>query len=441
VRHFEQGVSLNSSASTESTYEKAPPRPRWQRREAIYAIGLFVVAAATVLGVTAAAEQPFAGTNPDTVLFFLLYGLFTISIGYQHPNVGYYSFDRVSQVASILVLGPIPAAWVNGAASLLYPLHRLRRGTPFRDVFYASLHNAGLMSLIVLASGSLYTAIGGAVPLTLIDGSSVLRLILLVLSMQALNDLGMLATLHAGGRDTRGFFQGFAIALELGAGLTAVLVAVVYNTMDVQLLVLLLFVLSLGMAALRQFASMRLSLEQIVEERTETLRRKTLALEHLATRDNLTELFNRRHAENYIEQAILRARRSQVPFSIALCDIDLFKRINDNCSHAIGDDVLTRVADTLRGRCRQSDMIARYGGDEFLICFPDTPIDRARTLCNELRVAVEKQPWSRLGLDSDVTMSFGIAECGEDDTVSTLIDCADHRLYAAKNTGRNRVVG
>jgi len=427
--------------STDSTQLEQPRPLQWKRREAIYAATLFVAAALTLAWVTASSVDPFARVDADTLLFFLLFGLFTIAIGYQHPNIGYYSFDRVAQVASILVLGPIPAAWVNGTASFLYPLRRLREGTPLRDVCFASLHNAGLMTLVVLACGSLYVQLGGTVPLVSIDSSSILRLVLLVLSMQALNDLGMLATLRAGGRDTRGFFQGFAVALELGSGVTAVLVAVVYNTMDVQLLVLLLVVLTLGMAALRQFASMRLSLEQIVEERTETLRLKTLALEELATRDNLTDLFNRRHAETFLEQTIPRVRRSNTPFSIALGDIDLFKQINDNCSHAIGDDVLARVADSLRGRCRQSDMIARYGGDEFLICFPDTPIDHARALCDELRLAIERQPWSQLGIDHDVTMSFGVADFSEDDTMSTLVDRADHRLYAAKNTGRNRVVG
>lgn len=133
--------------------------------------------------------------------------------------------------------------------------------------------------------------------------------------------------------------------------------------------------------------------------------------------------------------------RREAIYAIVLFTVSATVLSNDNCSHAIGDDVLIRVADVLRGRCRQFDMIARYGGDEFLICFPDTPIDRARSLCDELRQVIEQQPWSQLGLDHNVTMSFGVAEFGEDDTISTLIDSADHRLYAAKNTGRNRVVG
>ena len=95
------------------------------------------------------------------LLFFLLFGLFTISIGYAHPVFGYVSFERVAQVSSILVLGPVDAAWINGLASLIYPWHRLRYGVPLRTVALAAVTNAGLMSLMVLASGLMYVAIGG----------------------------------------------------------------------------------------------------------------------------------------------------------------------------------------------------------------------------------------------------------------------------------------
>jgi diguanylate cyclase (GGDEF)-like protein len=413
---------------------------QWRRREAVYATVLFAIAAATLTVVTFLTPEPFENVNSDAMLFFLLYGLFTISIGYHHPNIGYYSFDRIAQVASILVLGPLPAAWVNGLASLLYPWHRLRTGTPWRDVLFASLNNSGLMTLIVLISGTIYARLGGIVPLAAIDGRAIMLLLVLVLSMQALNDLGMFAMLKAGRRDTSGFFQPFAVALELSAGATAVLVAVVYNTMDVQLLVLLLAVLSLGMVALRQFASMRLGLEQIIEERTESLRLKTLELEQIATQDILTGLFNRRYADAYLNQQLAQNDREQKKLSVALGDIDLFKQINDQHSHGVGDEVLRIVADTLRERCRKTDMIARYGGEEFLICFPDTSLRQAQRLCNELRAAVEQQAWSRLGLASDVTMSFGIAESRPAISATDLVDDADNRLYAAKNTGRNRVV-
>ncbi len=413
---------------------------QWTRREAGYAIALFIVAVLALAVATLKAQTPLSVINLDSVLFFLLYGLFTISIGYYHPNVGYYSFDRVAQVASILVLGPLAAAWINGLASLLYPWHRLRTGTPVREVALASLHNAGLMTLVVLSCGSLYTAFGGVAPLTTIDSNSILRLVLLVLSMQGLNDLGMLAVLKLGRRDISGFFQSFAVALELGSGAAAVLVAVVYNTMDLQLLVLLLGVLSLGMLALREFASMRMSLERLVEERTESLRQKTRELEQLATQDKLTGLFNRRYADSYLVKQLAHSERAMATFTIALADLDRFKQINDEHSHAVGDEVLRVVANTLSSRCRKSDMIARYGGEEFLICFPDATLDTAFKLCEELRLAVEQQDWSSLGLQSSVTMSVGLAQSRPELDANEIVNIADQRLYAAKKSGRNLVV-
>jgi diguanylate cyclase (GGDEF)-like protein len=85
-------------------------------------------------------------------------------------------------------------------------------------------------------------------------------------------------------------------------------------------------------------------------------------------------------------------------------------------------------------------MIARYGGEEFLICFPDTSLAQSQTLCEELRGAVERHDWARVGLARTVTISFGIAESRPELSVSTLVHAADLRLYAAKHAGRNLVV-
>ena len=126
----------------------------WGRSERLYAAGLF--AAAVVALAFALTQSPGALTaaSPTESLFFFIYGLVTISIGYRHPRFGYYSFDRVAQVASILVLGPVAAAAINGLASLLYPWHRLWKGAPLINVAFAALNNAGIMTLIILASGA-----------------------------------------------------------------------------------------------------------------------------------------------------------------------------------------------------------------------------------------------------------------------------------------------
>jgi diguanylate cyclase (GGDEF)-like protein len=265
-------------------------------------------------------------------------------------------------------------------------------------------------------------------------------LLALVLGMQLLNDAGMLVLYWLGRRSLAGFFNRFTYALELGAGGTAVLVALIYNTMGLEVFLLTLVVLSVGMLALRQFADMRHKLELIVAERTQKLEEKTRELELQATRDNLTELFNRRYADEYLAREIEKCKRERRHLTVALADIDLFKRVNDLHSHATGDAVLRRVATILRERCRTSDVLARYGGEEFLLCFTDTELREAQLICEELRAAVEGANWAQLGLAAAVTISFGIAEYRGDASPERLLNRADVRLYEAKNGGRNLVV-
>jgi diguanylate cyclase (GGDEF)-like protein len=417
------------------------PATRWTRAQVVYATVLFITAW-TIVAIALARGQalPQSGAEIASAVFFFLYGLFTISIGYQHPNLGYYSFDRVSQVASILVLGPVPAALINGLASFVYPWHRLLKGVPAQRVAFAALNNSGLMASIILAAGAAYSGLGGPVPLTSLSGSTVLELVVLVLLMQGLNDLGMLALYWLGRRNLSGFFHGFSYALELGSGATAVLLALIYNTMEAEVLVLTLAVLSLGMLALRQFADMRYKLELLVAERTQKLEEKTRELERQATRDNLTGLFNRRYADEYLARELELCRRERRQLTVALADIDLFKRVNDLHSHATGDAVLRRVADAMRERCRATDVLARYGGEEFLLCFPDTELREAHLVCEDLRTAVERTNWAALGLAAGVTISFGIAEYRSDASPERLLNRADVRLYEAKNGGRNLVV-
>jgi diguanylate cyclase (GGDEF)-like protein len=414
---------------------------RWRGRERAYVIALFVLTWGVIAALLA---QP--GALPEdhgwltTAAFFLGYGLFTISVGYQHSTLGYYSFDRVAQVASILVLGPLLAAVINGLASFIYPWHRLLKGVPPRDVAYAALNNSGLMAAAILLAGSAYAALGGPVPLTGLNGWSILALIALLLILQLLNDAGMLALLTLRRRDLKGFFHGFSYALELGSGATAVLVALIYNTLRLDMLLLTLVVLSIGMLALRQFANMRHKLELIVAERTRKLEEQTRELERQATHDTLTGLRNRRYADEYVAREMASCEWNRQHLTVALADIDLFKQINDLHSHATGDEVLRRVAAVLRDCCRATDMLARYGGEEFLICLPNTELREARQLCEQLRTAIERTNWAALGLAVGVTISFGIAEHKADTSPDRLVGRADRLLYQAKNSGRNRVV-
>jgi diguanylate cyclase (GGDEF)-like protein len=424
----------------------APTAPKpslvpWSRAERFYAITLFAATwIALGIALTQGSALPLNGGEITAALFFLAYGLFTISAGYQHPTFGYYSFDRVAQVASILVLGPLEAACINGLASFIYPWHRLSKGVPLQRVIFAALNNSGLMAAITFIAGSVYTRLGGSVPLTELTGPSIIALVVLVLGMQLLNDAGMLALYALGRRSLSGFFNKFSYALELGSGGTAVLVALIYNTMELPALVLALAVLSIGMLALRQFANMRYKLELIVAERTQKLEEKTRELELQATHDTLTGLYNRRYADDHLAREVESCQRDRRRLTVALADIDLFKQINDLHSHATGDAVLRRVATILREHGRPADVLARYGGEEFLICMPHTDLGVARARCEALRTAVESANWAQLGLAAGVTISFGIAEYRNETTADRLLSRADVRLYEAKNGGRNLVV-
>lgn len=160
-------------------------------------------------------------------------------------------------------------------------------------------------------------------------------------------------------------------------------------------------------------------------------------------RDPLTGLFNRRYMEETLALEIARASRSKSPLSLVMCDVDHFKRFNDEFGHDAGDAVLQAVAAEMRGRFRDGDVICRFGGEEFTIIAPGTS---ARTLAH--RVEIVRQGIGELMVQQggrtlgSLTMSFGIAtweEAMERDG-STLIKAADAALYRAKREGRNRVI-
>ncbi len=164
-------------------------------------------------------------------------------------------------------------------------------------------------------------------------------------------------------------------------------------------------------------------------------------LKELSIRDPLTQLYNRRH---FAEQAAIQyeqARRYNHHLSIMVGDLDHFKQINDTFSHSVGDKVLRRVGHLLCQYTRKSDIIARHGGEEFVILFTETPLEQAARHCEELRRHIESEPWQDIHPELRVTMSMGISSAmGEAAEIETLLHEADLRLYAAKRGGRNRVV-
>ena len=161
-------------------------------------------------------------------------------------------------------------------------------------------------------------------------------------------------------------------------------------------------------------------------------------LERQAKEDALTGLYNRRHADTRLREEFVRARRFGHPLSVALCDIDNFKSINDTFSHATGDEVLRVVAKLLEG-LRETDTAARYGGEEFLLLFPETAAPGAYTACDELRQRVAAYPWEAVAPGLGVTLSIGLSDDTGVPDHEKLVALADAKLYEAKHSGKDQV--
>jgi diguanylate cyclase (GGDEF)-like protein len=163
-------------------------------------------------------------------------------------------------------------------------------------------------------------------------------------------------------------------------------------------------------------------------------------VERQAREDALTGLSNRRHFDRKIGETFPNYRHQRLPFSVALCDIDDFKSVNDTYGHAVGDRVLKAVGRLMKASIREQDLVARYGGEEFIVMLPDAPAATARGICERMRVAVEEHDWTPIAPGLRVTLSFGVASDPNVKHHERLISVADELLYQAKAAGKNRVV-
>lgn len=172
-------------------------------------------------------------------------------------------------------------------------------------------------------------------------------------------------------------------------------------------------------------------------------------LERVAVRDGLTGVYNRRHLEQRLGEEVERARRYGQPLAVVVCDVDRFKSVNDTYGHAAGDAVLRGVATCLQATVRRTDLLARFGGEEFVVVAPSTDAAGGRTLAERARLALAAAPiLASAGSGAHtmlrVTASFGVAATqGRDGAGSRgaeeLLAAADAALYRAKANGRNRV--
>ena len=159
----------------------------------------------------------------------------------------------------------------------------------------------------------------------------------------------------------------------------------------------------------------------------------------LATRDALTGLLNRRAMVELLAREHPRIERGQGPLAVALLDIDLFKRINDELGHGAGDEVLRRFASVIQDQLRAADALARWGGEEFLLLMPGTHAEDARIVLDRLRGAIAEGGFDAIAPQLKVSFSAGVAEVLEGEAQDAAIDRADRALYRAKQAGRNRV--
>lgn len=170
------------------------------------------------------------------------------------------------------------------------------------------------------------------------------------------------------------------------------------------------------------------------------LRRRTHhgdRLEEEVHTDVLTGLPNRRLLSRRIAEEMSRAERYHRPFAIALFDLDHFKLVNDRHGHPVGDEVLKRIGPLLARHVRGTDMLGRWGGEEFLVVLPEMDVVAASRMAERLRQVIEAGSFPE-GLD--VTASFGVARYWKGEAIADLLERVDRALYSAKDAGRNRVV-
>jgi diguanylate cyclase (GGDEF)-like protein len=204
-----------------------------------------------------------------------------------------------------------------------------------------------------------------------------------------------------------------------------------------RLAAMLCYVLTIGQCAFVGLYGS--SLRKILYNRSFELKEANKRIEELAELDELTGSFNRRCIMRMLGEEISRAHRTKTPCSIALVDLDWFKRINDTYGHPTGDEVLRAFAITIFANIRNIDRFGRFGGEEFLLVLPDTPDDAAARTVDRLRAIVADLDWSAFSPGMRVTVSAGIATLRPDEMPDTFLARADDALYEAKARGRNRI--
>ncbi len=179
------------------------------------------------------------------------------------------------------------------------------------------------------------------------------------------------------------------------------------------------------------------------QDNVSQLKRDLEEVQRQSMTDSLTNIYNRKFFDLHITRAITSARQNREPLCLVMSDIDHFKSFNDTFGHQTGDQVLRLVAMTLRSNTKGSDLACRYGGEEFALILPNTRLEDAVSLANTIRKAIQAKELLKRSTNEKlgrVTASFGVSMLNGSDNEITLIERADRALYAAKRSGRNRVI-
>jgi diguanylate cyclase len=238
-------------------------------------------------------------------------------------------------------------------------------------------------------------------------------------------------------RQTMMIWTAMALGLSGLFLLTDKPIAMPHGTYLERVATMLVFVLAIGRCMfVGMFSS---SMKQSLYQSGQKLKEAYKRIEELAELDELTGSFNRRCIMRMLDEELARAARSGSPCSIALIDLDWFKRINDAYGHPTGDEVLRTFAITMFANIRSIDRFGRYGGEEFLLVLPDMTVDGAVRALDRLREIIADLDWSAFSPGMRVTISAGVATLRPDETPDTFLARADSALYSAKAKGRNRI--
>lgn len=162
--------------------------------------------------------------------------------------------------------------------------------------------------------------------------------------------------------------------------------------------------------------------------------------ENLASKDMLTGLYNRRAMTDFLSEEVSRVNRGDKTFTLAMIDIDKFKSINDTYGHQAGDEVIKSISQIMSGHFRHHDMIARWGGEEFVIAFPETSIQSAASISDSLRKKIVATIILADGHDIQITVTIGLSSYKHEAGLDACINDADQALYFGKEAGRNQVI-